>query len=91
MSIPVYKGIYLLAERVKRDSNRIDIIKLDNSTNALPGVSGGYIMFVDKPGVNDIVVMKLDYNSWHDSWRVMEIDRWLSILPRSPRLPKRTT
>ncbi len=42
-----YQGIYLLAEKIKRDVNRVDISKLD--TNELVGnnVTGGYIFKVD--------------------------------------------
>lgn len=42
-----YQGIYMLSEKIKRDSNRIDIAKLD--TNEILGLdaTGGYIIKID--------------------------------------------
>jgi hypothetical protein len=38
-----YKGIYLLDEKIKADNNRVDVIKISNTDNKLPDLSGGYI------------------------------------------------
>jgi hypothetical protein len=50
-----YQGIYLLGEKIKRDSNRVDIAKLNPDENAGNDLTGGYI-FVN------------DYYSSSDSW-----------------------
>jgi len=42
-----YQGIYLLAEKIKRDSNRVDISKLDSTETSGQDVTGGYIIKVD--------------------------------------------
>lgn len=42
-----YQGIYLLAEKIKRDSNRVNISKLDSTEIAGQAVTGGYIFKVD--------------------------------------------
>lgn len=51
-----YKGIYVLMEKIKRDSNRVDIAKLRVSELSGDDVTGGYILKVDKdpwkPGVD---------------------------------------
>ncbi|MBI1838202.1 MAG: CotH kinase family protein [Flavobacteriia bacterium] len=39
-----YKGIYLLCEKIKRDSNRVDIAKLDSNEISGLNVTGGYII-----------------------------------------------
>ena len=42
-----YQGIYLLAEKIKRDSNRVDIAKLDSLETFGLDVTGGYIIKID--------------------------------------------
>lgn len=39
-----YQGIYFLSEKIKRDSNRVDISKLDSLDNAGIQLTGGYII-----------------------------------------------
>lgn len=43
----VYKGVYLFGEKVKRDSNRVDIAKLSVTDNGGTQLTGGYILSVD--------------------------------------------
>jgi hypothetical protein len=43
-----YKGLYMLQEKLKTDDNRIDVIKISTTDNALPDLSGGYITKADK-------------------------------------------
>jgi subtilisin-like proprotein convertase family protein len=50
-----YQGIYLLAENIKRDKNRVDIAKLEINENSGINLTGGYII-------------KNDYWSSTDSW-----------------------
>jgi subtilisin-like proprotein convertase family protein len=42
-----YQGIYLLAEKIKRDSNRVDIAKLDSLETFGLDLTGGYIIKID--------------------------------------------
>ncbi|MBK9014635.1 MAG: CotH kinase family protein [Saprospiraceae bacterium] len=42
-----YRGIYVLGERIKRDSQRVDIAKLDPDENMGEDVTGGYIIKID--------------------------------------------
>lgn len=42
-----YQGIYLLAEKIKRDSNRVDVAKLDSTEISGNNLTGGYIFKVD--------------------------------------------
>lgn len=43
-----YQGIYVMMEKIKRDSNRVNISKLEPFEITAPDVSGGYIISVDK-------------------------------------------
>lgn len=42
-----YKGIYLLTEKIKRDSNRVDIATVNTTDIFYPEITGGYILKVD--------------------------------------------
>jgi hypothetical protein len=39
-----YRGIYLLGEKIKRDSNRVDVAKLEPTEITGVDVTGGYIL-----------------------------------------------
>lgn len=43
-----YQGVYLLTERVKRDSLRVDVSKLDVDDNQGDSLTGGYILRIDR-------------------------------------------
>lgn len=58
-----YVGLYLLSEKLKADSNRINILKITNSDNTLPNLSGGYITKADKnTGGDSIAWSTIAYN-----------------------------
>ncbi len=44
----VYKGVYVFMEKLKRDSERIDINKLKEDENSGEDLTGGYILKIDK-------------------------------------------
>ncbi|MCX6270773.1 MAG: CotH kinase family protein [Bacteroidetes bacterium] len=48
-----YQGIYVLTEKIKRDQNRVNIHKLDSTSNTGNALTGGYILKVDIPGASD--------------------------------------
>lgn len=43
-----YRGVYVLSEVVRRGSDRLDITKIEASDTTAPGVSGGYIVKIDR-------------------------------------------
>ncbi|MCK5000956.1 MAG: CotH kinase family protein, partial [Anaerohalosphaera sp.] len=43
-----YVGVYVLMEKIKRDSERVDIEKLEDADNAMPEIAGGYILRHDR-------------------------------------------
>ncbi len=50
-----YAGLYLLSEKIKADSNRVNILKIATTDNSLPSISGGYITKADKTTGGDPV------------------------------------
>lgn len=68
-----YLGVYLFAEKLKRDKNRIDIKSLNESAT---DITGGYILTIDKTSVGDAGIGKpLSYfdNNWDDDARYNNI------------------
>ena len=47
-----YAGVYVMVERIKRGKNRVNIAKLEQTDNAEPNISGGYIFKKDHPDKN---------------------------------------
>jgi hypothetical protein len=47
-----YQGIYMLAEKIKRDNNRVNISKLEPTELSGDDVTGGYILKIDKSSGN---------------------------------------
>ena len=59
-----YRGLYLLQEKIKADTNRVNIVKIVPSDNTLPNLSGGYITKADKTTGGDPVAWGNEaYNS----------------------------
>ncbi|MBL7817210.1 MAG: CotH kinase family protein [Saprospiraceae bacterium] len=47
-----YQGVYVLTEKIKRDKNRVNIAKTDQTNTAGDELTGGYILKIDKPTGN---------------------------------------
>jgi len=50
-----YRGLYLLQEKIKSDSNRVNIVKITTADNTSPNLTGGYITKADKTTGGDPV------------------------------------
>ena len=59
-----YKGLYLLQEKIKVDSNRVNILKMTTADNTAPNVTGGYITKADKTTGGDPVAWTMPSYSW---------------------------
>ncbi len=44
-----YRGVYMLAEKIKRDKNRVNIATLNPDELSGDGLTGGYILRIDRP------------------------------------------
>jgi len=50
-----YKGLYIFMEKLKIDDNRINIVKMTNTDNTVPDLTGGYVTKADKTTGGDPV------------------------------------
>jgi hypothetical protein len=50
-----YNGLYVLEEKVKQGSERVDVTKIGTTDNTFPDITGGYITKADKTTGNDPV------------------------------------
>jgi hypothetical protein len=48
-----YRGVYILCETIRDDSDRVDIAKLETTDVTQPAVTGGYILKVDVPEADE--------------------------------------
>jgi hypothetical protein len=55
-----YRGLYILQERIKINSGRVNILKMSTSDNTFPNVTGGYITKTDKTTGGDPVAWTMD-------------------------------
>ncbi|WP_439131833.1 CotH kinase family protein [Polaribacter sp.] len=60
-----YKGVYILTEKIKIDSDRVDIKKLSENDNGPRSITGGYLVKADKTTGGDAVAWTLpNTNGW---------------------------
>ena len=50
-----YNGLYLLEEKIKAGSDRVDVVKIEKGDNSIPQITGGYITKADKTTGNDLI------------------------------------
>lgn len=62
-----YRGIYTLTEKIKADKNRVNIHKIDTSENAMPNLTGGYIIKADKTTGGDPVAWSTSAHSYWEN------------------------
>lgn len=62
-----YRGLYILQEKIKDDSNRVNIEEITEDDNSGVNLTGGYITKADKTTGGDPVAWTMDsYNGWTD-------------------------
>ena len=60
-----YKGVYFLTEKVKRDSDRVNLKKIADDDNDFPDITGGYMIKADKTtGGDEIAWTMPNYGGW---------------------------
>ncbi len=55
-----YRGLYVLMEKIKIDKDRVNIVKMDQTCNAYPEITGGYIVKADKSTGGDPVAWQME-------------------------------
>jgi len=72
----LYKGLYLLQEKIKAGPDRVDVIKIGTADNALPDLTGGYITKSDKTTGGDPVAWTMSsYLSGYDVAFIHELPK----------------
>ena len=61
-----YNGLYVLMEKIKIDKDRVNIVKMDQTCNAYPEITGGYIVKADKTTGGDPVAWQME--EYGGSW-----------------------
>jgi hypothetical protein len=62
-----YKGLYVFQEKIKSNENRVNVLKIEVTDNALPNITGGYITKADKTTGGDPVAFWMDETKFvHD-------------------------
>jgi hypothetical protein len=57
-----YNGLYVLQEKIKQGSDRVDVMKIGTLDNSFPNVTGGYITKADKTNADDPVAWTMPSN-----------------------------
>jgi hypothetical protein len=71
-----YRGLYLLQEKIKADSQRVNVTKITTTQNTMPELSGGYITKSDKLTGGDPVAWTMpSYVSGNDAVFIHELPK----------------
>jgi hypothetical protein len=54
LTVADYAGIYIVIERIRIATNRVDIAKLETTDNTPPAVTGGYLFSKDRVAATDL-------------------------------------
>ena len=59
-----YKGLYILQEKIKSSTGRVNILKIATTDNNAPNLTGGYITKADKDTGGDPIAWTMSSYSW---------------------------
>jgi spore coat protein CotH len=59
-----YKGLYILQEKIKSSTGRVNILKIATTDNTAPNLTGGYITKADKDTGGDPIAWTMSSYSW---------------------------
>lgn len=76
-----YQGIYMVAEKIKRDKNRVDISKLTEEDIAGDELTGGYIVKLDKTTGTPSAGWQSPYNAPYNSYYQIDYPKVADIKP----------
>ncbi len=79
-----YIGVYLLIEKIKRDKERVPVVKMTNNDVSGDAVTGGYIVKVDK--VQDLTASEFFYNYPDISYPNTRAYAWTWVYPKAENL-----
>ena len=70
-----YRGIYTLAENVKRGPSRVNVASLSAADRADPAVTGGYSLRIDK-GTNHFTIGAVGFQFVYPAWEDIGLPGW---------------
>ncbi len=76
-----YQGIYIVAEKIKRDNNRVNISKLEPEDIAGDDLTGGYIVKLDKSSGGPSEGWTSPYDFPHNTYYQIEYPKLEDITP----------
>lgn len=59
-----YKGLYILQEKIKSSTGRVNVLKIGTTDNSTPNLTGGYITKADKDTGGDPIAWTMSSYSW---------------------------
>ncbi len=78
-----YNGLYVLQEKIKQGSDRVNVMKIGTSDVSLPNLSGGYITKADKSNVDDPVAWTMpSYLAGGDVTFIHELPKPADVTPQ---------
>jgi CotH kinase protein/Lamin Tail Domain/Secretion system C-terminal sorting domain len=72
-----YKGLYILQEKIKSETNRVNILKITTTDNAFPNVTGGYITKADKTTGGDPIAWTMGETNF-----IHELPKPINVTPQ---------
>jgi hypothetical protein len=78
----VYLGVYVLMEKLKRDPNRINILKQSATDIDSTTITGGYTLKIDKTAGSDVIGYhppEYCLENWNDDARYTEHNSFRSV------------
>ena len=77
-----YNGLYVLEEKIKQGSARVNVAKIEPVDNTFPNLSGGYITKADKTNADDPVAWTMSsYNGANDVTFIHELPKPQDVTP----------
>jgi CotH kinase protein/Lamin Tail Domain/Secretion system C-terminal sorting domain len=78
-----YNGLYVLQEKIKQGSDRVNVMKIGTSDVSLPTLSGGYITKADKSNADDPVAWTMpSYLAGGDVTFIHELPKPADVTPQ---------
>jgi CotH kinase protein/Lamin Tail Domain/Secretion system C-terminal sorting domain len=77
-----YQGLYVLQEKIKQGSNRVNVMKIEPADNFFPDITGGYITKADKTNDDDPAAWRMSsYVGTNDVSYIHVLPKPLEVTP----------
>ena len=76
-----YRGLYVMQEKIKSDTKRVNVLKITSNDNDEPNVSGGYITKADKDTGGDPIAWMMNSYAWGVNF-IHELPKPSAVTPK---------